>query len=342
MVSRPGYFSGGPQSHAPVYHPRVLIYDARRGGLYYNGQYIGISARAGRGAGYMNPLMSHVRNTGPPPMGTLYKIGPLHSHRLGQVMRLTPEDQSKMRATDGGLRDGFLIHTAMGYGSHGCIAVPTLQQLLQLARYIGKEGITHIQVINSDDVGVPNQQDAAARMQQPSPYAARQPGQQASAPVYWQRAASAPQPGQPQHAASPYHRLPQHAPADYRTMAQQAILSAYGQHLNLNPGRGTEFDAATLAQYAQRHGRMPEAGGQIPIEGTNATLKFLVFRREDGGAGPVNSAMQFQPSSAASQQMPGGMASPGAPPGYVIPDYLKHNAGAAANPRKQPEYNAAA
>src|SRR5262249_44722475 len=92
---------GVRQQPAPVIDPRVLIFDARKGGFYYKGQklaWLGSSGGSGGADGYMNPDMDRVRKTGPLPKDTLYEIGPFGNFKYGMSMYLTG-DASKMTAT---------------------------------------------------------------------------------------------------------------------------------------------------------------------------------------------------------------------------------------------------
>ncbi len=98
------------------------------------------SGYSGNGAGYNNPAMQNVPDTGPLPQGH-YSIGPEQNnvthtgHTLTNSMRLTPLPGNNMFG-----RGGFLIH---GRGlSNGCIATDqgTRDQ-------IGNSGDTDLHVV---------------------------------------------------------------------------------------------------------------------------------------------------------------------------------------------------
>src|ERR1043166_4717014 len=151
--------------------PRVLTYCNRTGRFFdAYGRDLGIQCGSGRGGGRNNTNADQSGNYGPLPKGILYSIGGLHRHpRLGlDCMRLNITDHSKTR------RDGFLIHASRSGSTHGCIGVPSVEILHKLSNYIRQNGITHLRVIDSKTMPIPN----LAQAQQP--YAAEPSWQQAA------------------------------------------------------------------------------------------------------------------------------------------------------------------
>jgi hypothetical protein len=101
-----------------------------RGDMMYPDGQTAAAGYSGRDAGYNNPQMQSVDNTGPVPRGG-YSIGAAFTHAIaGPVtMRLIPDHSNLMFG-----RDGFMIHgdTPAHFAhprpdnsaSHGCIVLP--------------------------------------------------------------------------------------------------------------------------------------------------------------------------------------------------------------------------
>jgi hypothetical protein len=112
-------------------------------------------ANAGNGQHFNNPASDRVENHGPPPRN-FYRISEIGRATYGGT-RLTPEDESRMRATNGNQRAGFLIHGGIyytpgksrGMESMGCIAFTTLEELRAVEDLIRKNKITRVAVFDS-------------------------------------------------------------------------------------------------------------------------------------------------------------------------------------------------
>ncbi len=164
-------------SHILYYNSRLDRKSGLGGELYHNGEVIARGA-AGSGKGFMNPDLDRKRNIGPLPKG-VYTVRDDYGYHLMAGGRIyangvhldPPKDparrRAQMRATDGGLRYGFLIHG--GVPGIGCVSFygpadydVSLERgnrtvrgrsntdYEKLAAYMKQNRITHFVVFDSD------------------------------------------------------------------------------------------------------------------------------------------------------------------------------------------------